>query len=432
MYKRYTKVTGKIVPEAKLIRTAAYARVSSDKDAMLNSLSAQVSYYSALIQAQPEWQYVRVYADEARTGTKDNRPEFQRLLEDCRSGLIDQILVKSISRFARNTVTLLETVRELTALGIDVFFQRENIHTLSADGELMLTLIAAIAQEESRSVSENCKWRIRNDYEHGISHGKYAYGYRCQKGTLVIEPSEAAVVQLIFAMYIGGRGARTICRMLDELGAIPPRGRKWDDNAIIYIITNERYIGDVLLQKTYVQDHITKRQRRNKGELPQYYATDAHPAIVDRECFEAAQRELATRRERFAPLDDGPSSRPFTGMIRCTKCAKHYKYTSAHGRGAWNCSTFVRRGKQFCHAIKIRDDILRDIAAEVLELTTFDDDAFRLLVERIDVPEPYRLVFHLRDGQIIERDWEVPSRSDSWDEDARARAREQVKARCAH
>ena len=191
-------------------RVAAYGRVSSGKDAMIHSLSAQVSYYSEYIQHHPGWAYVGVYADEAISGTKDERGEFQRMLADCRAGKIDLILTKAISRFARNTVTLLETVRELKGLGVDVFFERENIHSVSGDGELMLTILASFAQEESLSTSENCKWRVRNDFKQGKPGNFRIFGYRQKKGVLIVQPKEAEIVRMIFRDYLGGMGRNLI------------------------------------------------------------------------------------------------------------------------------------------------------------------------------------------------------------------------------
>ena len=175
-------------------RVAAYARVSSGKDAMLHSLSAQVSYYSEHIQSHPEWEYGGVYVDEALTGTKDDRDGFQRLLADCRAGKVDMVLTKSISRFARNTVTLLETVRELKTLGVDVYFEEQNIHSLSGDGELMLTILASYAQEESRSVSENCKWRIRQKFQQGIPTTTRMNGLKFDHGKVTVISDEAKII----------------------------------------------------------------------------------------------------------------------------------------------------------------------------------------------------------------------------------------------
>ena len=186
-------------------RVAAYARVSSGKDAMLHSLSAQVSYYSALIQKHAGWLYCGVYADEAFTGTKDSRDGFQSLLAECRAGNIDMVITKSISRFARNTVTLLETVRELKALGVDVYFEEQNIHTMSADGELMMTILASYAQEESRSASENQKWRIRRGFERGeLVNLRFLFGYKIEKGCVAVDPEKAAVVREVFRRALEG------------------------------------------------------------------------------------------------------------------------------------------------------------------------------------------------------------------------------------
>ena len=198
----------------KLTRVAAYSRVSSGKDAMLHSLSAQISYYSNLIQNHKGWQYVGVYADEALTGTKDNREKFQQMLADCRAGKIDMVITKSISRFARNTITLLESVRELKALGVDVFFEEQNIHTMSADGELMITILASCAQEESLSASENMKWRIRKGFERGeMINLRFLYGYSIKKGVVTVDPAQAEIVREIFRRFNDGESMGGIaCR----------------------------------------------------------------------------------------------------------------------------------------------------------------------------------------------------------------------------
>ena len=193
-------------------RVAAYARVSSGKDAMLHSLSAQVSYYSDLIQNHDDWLYVGVYADEAKTGTKESRADFQRLIADCRAGKIDMVITKSISRFARNTVTLLQTVRDFKAWEVDIFFEEQNIHTMSGDGELMLTILASYAQEESRSASENQKWRIRKSYEKGeLVQWHIQYGYNITKDKIEINPEQAEVVRNIFDRAIAGETFGSIC-----------------------------------------------------------------------------------------------------------------------------------------------------------------------------------------------------------------------------
>ena len=220
----------------KLQRVAAYARVSSGKEAMLHSLSEQISYYSDHIQSHPGWEYAGVYADADYTGTKDSRPEFQRLLADCRAGKIDRVLTKSLSRFARNTVTLLEIVREMKALGIAIVFEKENIDTSSGDGELMLSILASFAQAESLSVSENCKWRIRKDFAEGKTMNlALLYGYRSVNGKIEIVPEEAEVVRRVFAAYLSGIGTPTIAAMLRREHAPTRMGGDWYDKGVMEI-----------------------------------------------------------------------------------------------------------------------------------------------------------------------------------------------------
>ena len=217
-------------------RVAAYARVSMEKDAMLHSLAAQVSYYSERIQRNPEWEYAGVFADFGLTGTKETRPEFQRMLKECREGKIDMILVKSISRFARNTLALLNTVRELKGLGIGVYFEEQKLDTLSGDGEFMLTILASFAQEESRSVSENCKWRIRKKFEQGIPTGFGMYGYEVRNGSFAIKPEEAEVVRRIFQMYLEGMGSVKIMKLLTEEGVPAPLGGLWNASVVMEML----------------------------------------------------------------------------------------------------------------------------------------------------------------------------------------------------
>lgn len=277
---------------------AAYARVSSGKDAMLHSLSAQVSYYSDLIQKHSGWQYAGVYADEALTGTKDNRENFQRLLADCRARKVDMVITKSISRFARNTVTLLETVRDLKTMGVDVFFEEQNIHSLSADGELMLTILASYAQEESLSASENQKWRIKRNFENGMPWNGTMLGYRYENGTLIIEPSEAETVNRIFTEYLAGSGMTAIAKRLNADG-IPTRyGNAWGKASIKAVLQNYSYTGNLLLQKSRRMDHLTKRDAPNNGELPQYHVQGCHEAIIPLRSFNAVQEEMRHRADK--------------------------------------------------------------------------------------------------------------------------------------
>ena len=283
-----------VLPRKK--RVAAYARVSMESERMQHSLSAQVSYYSALIQKNPEWEYAGVYADYGISGTgMKDRDEFKRMLADCEAGAIDIILTKSIQRFARNTVDLLNTIRHLKELGIEVRFEKENIYSLSGDGELMLTILASFAQEESRSISENCKWGIRKRYERGETGGCKIYGYRTKDGNLVIHEEEAVVVRRIFQMFLNGDSCYSIAQKLNAEGVPSYHRKKFSGEVIGVMIRQEKYTGCTLAQKFYAEDHITHKLTKNKGELPMFFIEETHPAIISMEMFQAAQREFAER-----------------------------------------------------------------------------------------------------------------------------------------
>ena len=384
-------------PKAK--RVAAYARVSSGKDAMLHSLSAQISYYSEMIQEHPGWLYAGVYSDEALTGTKENRSGFQSLLADCRAGKIDMVIVKSISRLARNTVTLLETVRELKSLGVDVYFEEQNIHTLSSEGELMLTILASYAQEESLSVSENQKWRIQKNFKEGKPWNGTMLGYRNVNGMLTVVPEEAEIVKRIFDMYLSGMGKRS---------------------AISKMLRNEAYAGNLLLQKTFKDNHIAKRTRINRGELPMYYVENAHEAIIPSEIFQKVQEMITQRAEKYAPPSlEKPAVYPFTSLITCTKCGKHFRRKTVRGKPVWICPTFNYEGKDACAA--------KQIPEEILEKITSDMDMEN--VAGITADDGNRLLFHFTDGTVTERTWCDRSRSESWTDEMRQKARDRTKAR---
>ena len=406
-------------------RVAAYARVSCEKDSMLHSLSAQVSYFSALIQHNPNWEYAGAYMDDPMTGTKAARPEFQRLLADCRGGKIDMVVTKAISRFARNTVTLLESVRELKALGVDVFFERENIHSLSGDGELMLTILASYAQEESKSVSDNCKWKIRKRFSEGkLTNWRFMFGYRIVKGHVEINPQEAAVVRMMFRDYIGGMGGDRIAAKLRDMCVPTPFGGTWTARRVLDIIGNEKLTGNALLQKAYVSDHLSKKKVPNKGELAQFFAEDTHPAIIDTATFEAARAIREQRRARFKARDVSANRYPFSGMIICGRCGKSYRRHMNNGKVTWQCSTFLQMGRTACSARQIPEDILQSVAAEVLELKTFSPSVFTDNIVQIQAPDDNRLLFIFRDGHTVERVWQNRSRRESWTPEMKQAARE--------
>ena len=402
-------------------RVAAYARVSSGKDAMLMSLSAQVSYYSELIQRNSEWEYAGVYADEAMTGTKEDRTNFQKLLKACRNGEIDIILTKSISRFARNTVTLLEAVRELKKYGVDVYFERENIHSLSGDGELMLTILASFAQEESLSASENQKWRIKKNFESGMPWCGRMLGYRIKDGQYYIIEDEAEVVRRIYRDYLAGAGPNLIAIQLTEDGIPTRNGGIWQPQTVARILRNYTYTGNLLLQKTFRENHITKKTIRNTGQKTQYLLEEAHEAIIPLETFEAVQAEIE---RRIDSRRNTPPAKPtflYTGIIQCAKCGKNYRRKTTAGRVSWICATFNSRGKKYCASKQIPESTLDALVAEMVKNPAD--------IQKIIADDGNTLHFHLVDGSIVTRIWADRSRSESWTAEMRETARQRAKER---
>lgn len=397
-----------------LLKVAAYSRVSSGKDAMLHSLSSQVNYYSKLIQEHPGWAYCGVYADEAVTGTKEHRNGFQTLLSDCREGKIDLVITKSISRLARNTVTLLQTVRELKSLGVDVYFEEQNIHTMSSEGELMMTILASYAQEESRSASENQKWRIKKNFEEGIPWNGAMLGYRYKDGKYHIVPDEAELVKRIFAMYLDGAGYVLISNQLNEEGIASPDGSQWHTSVVAKILRNYAYTGNLLLQRTYSENHITKRKCKNCGEYPQYLATDTHEAIIPNEMFQRVQEEVARRAEKFRAQPPQQPYYPFTGKMVCAICGKHYQRKTTRTGIVWICSTYNRKGKKHCASKAVPELLLIAATTQVLGLRQFDPDIFEKRITHIEVLPDNLLRYVFTDGTMETFQWKDRSRSESW------------------
>ncbi|MBO5639926.1 MAG: recombinase family protein [Oscillospiraceae bacterium] len=410
-----------VLPRRK--RVAAYARVSSAKDAMHHSLSAQVSYYSDLIQRRPDWEYAGVYADEAKTGTRDTRENFQRLLEDCRAGRVEMVITKSISRFARNTVTLLSTVRELKGLGVDVFFEEQNIHTLSAEGELMLTILASYAQEESRSVSENMHWRVKKNFEEGLPWGGSRLGYRFQNGRLVVHPDEAETVRRIYREFLSGKGVDAIANGLNADGIPTIWGYEWRNNGVLSILRNYYYTGNMILQQYYCDDFISKKCLPNIGQMPKYHVTGSHEAIISMETYEEVQKELERRSAQHAPKGkDYNAKYPYSGLIVCANCGKKYRRKVTHAGPVWICSTYNTKGKAACASKAIPEAVLNQLTSDV----SLKDLAV------IRAEEENRLVFLFKDGSTRDAYWQDRSRAKSWTPEmkAAARARELERRAC--
>ena len=345
-------------------RVCAYARVSTASDAQGESLENQTTYYRNLIEANPEYEYIGIFADQGITGTKDTRPEFQKMLAMAREENIDLILTKSISRFARNTTVVLEVVRELKLLGVEVQFQKDNISSMSGDGELMLVVLSSFAQEESKSMSENIKWRYRRNFEQGkvaINATRFLGYDKDECGNLVINPGQAEIVERIFTEYIGGKGSFVIAKELNEEGILTVAGGRWHSGTILNVLKNEKYKGDAKLQKTYRKDHISKKKCTNHGELDSYYIEGNHPLIVSKEVWDEAQSQMKIRAKEKGNRGEKCQNRyPLTGMLFCSKCGASLRRRTRNSKHAckkivWQCSTYIKNGKEACPGTVIDD-----------------------------------------------------------------------------
>lgn len=321
--------------EVRKLRVAAYARVSTNNEEQLTSYEAQVDYYTRYIQAKEEWQFVEVYTDEGISATNTKKREgFNRMVADALAGKIDFIITKSISRFARNTVDTLTTVRKLKEKGIEVFFEKENIRTLDGKGELLITIMSSLAQEESRSISENVTWGQRKRFADGkvsLPYGRFLGYKKGPDGLPEIVEEEAAIVRLIYRMFLYGKSPSAIASYLTDEGIPTPGGKAiWRAKVVENILTNEKYKGDALLQKRFTVDFLTKKQKVNEGEVPQYYVANSHPAIIEPEVFDLVQYEIKRRKK------DGrwtSSTYPFSGKIICGECGGIY------GSKVWHSNT---------------------------------------------------------------------------------------------
>ena len=339
------KVIPALSEQVKKIRVADYARVSSDSADQLNSFATQTEYYTSYIQSQVEWEFAGLYADEAVSGTStEKREDFQRLLEDCRAGKIDRILVKSISRFARNTLDCIEAVRELKRIGVTVKFEKEGIDTGNMGGEMLLSILSAAAQEESLSISKNLKWSYQKRMKAGeFITAKAPAGYRLQKGVLLPDPKQATIIQRIFHQYLSGQSAEKIAEAWNQSHFC---GRHWSPSSIRYILSNEKYVGDALVQKNYTPPVLPLREKANKGEVPQYYIRHSHQGIVSRTEYEAAQKLLAGRRLLHAPKKE-KQQYPLSRKLRCGCCGAALHHHQNNGAVCWVCARH-RKKKEWC------------------------------------------------------------------------------------
>lgn len=387
------------VETGKLLRVAVYARVSADSGQLQHSIQAQADYYTQLIynhnnHGTSNWINAGIYIDKGVSGMDmRKRTEFNRMLADCDAGKIDRILVKSVSRFARNTLDLLNTVRHLRACGISVWFEEQRIDSLTQEGELLLTLAASIAQAESESISENAKWAIRKGFGEGKENTRHrTFGYRWVGGVQTVVPEEACVVQHIYAEFLRGVPVTQIAKKLAAKGIRTITGKPISTSAVSFILRNITYTGNTLLQKTFVSDPISKKKIINKGELPQYLVEGDHEAIISNPVFEQVQRQLAKNHaERKFPYNHTGQTYPFTGKIICGTCGRHYTrqlWNSGKGgvrRATWVCTGKKNGGKRVCASKNISEETLMQICAKQLGMEQFDEMAFKEKVKSIIV-----------------------------------------------
>ena len=370
-------------------RVAAYVRVSTDDEEQLESFQSQKKYYQDKISENRDWVMVGIYADEAITGTKvDKREQFQRMIQDCMDGKIDVIMTKSVSRFSRNTVDILQYVRLLKERGIAVIFEKENINTMTEQGEMMLTLMGTLAQNEVESTSKNVKMGIKMKRGELMGfNGCLGYDYHPEDKTITVNEAEAETVRLIFELYLQGYGTYTIARRLTELGKVNKKGQvKWTDSGVRGIIKNEKYKGDLLLQKTITTDPISKRRIENFGEEEQYYVRDHHESIVSREVWEQAKEIRLSRNRQSNKMADGKWEKytkkyAFSSMCECGFCGTKLTRRTLHSSSkyetpVWYCRNAANKGKHNCPNSKsVHESILENAFLEAYKLLTgsFDD-----------------------------------------------------------
>ena len=332
---------------------AAYARVSTDNEEQLSSYDAQVDYYTRYIQAKEEWQFIEVYTDEGISATNTKKRDgFKRMIADALAGKIDLILTKSVSRFARNTVDTLITVRQLKEKGVEVYFEKENIYTLDSKGELLITIMSSLAQEESRSISENVTWGQRKRFADGKVNMPYKQflGYeKGENGLPKIVEKEAEVVRLIYKLFLDGKTPTGIATHLTSSSIPTPSGKvKWQSSTAESILTNEKYKGDAILQKRFTVDFLTKKMKVNEGEVPQYYVENSHPAIVSPEVFDLVQHEMKKRKEYGLHIS---GVNCLSGKMICGECGSFYggklwHSTSKYRRTVWQCNSKFKNAKK--------------------------------------------------------------------------------------
>ena len=356
------------------LRVAAYCRVSTDSDEQASSYEVQVEHYANFINSNSEWELAGIYADDGISGTSTkNREEFNRLIQDCMENKVDRIITKSISRFARNTLDCLKYIRQLKEKNIPVFFEKENIDTMDSKGEIMLTIMASLAQQESQSLSQNVKLGLQYRYQQGeitINHNRFLGYTKDEDGHLIIEPTEAEVVKRIFKEYLEGSSLIQIARNLEADRILTGAGNKnWAGTTVKGILVNEKYMGDALLAKTHTVDFLTKKRVKNNGIVPQYYVENSHEPIIPKTLFLQVQEEI-TRRANLKNKKGSitySSKYALSGITYCGKCGEIYRRLHWNNRGkksiVWRCYSRLDKTKD-CDARTILEEDLKQVVVD--------------------------------------------------------------------
>ena len=378
----------------KKLRVAAYCRVSTELEEQESSYEAQVEYYTRKIQETENWKLAGIYADDGKSATNTKkRDDFKAMIKDAESGKIDMILTKSVSRFARNTVDSLLTIRKLKEKNVAVVFEKEGVNTLDGTGEILITILSSLAQEESRNISENTRWGVVRKFEKGkviVNHNKFMGYTKNENGDLVIVPKEAEIVRLVFRLYLEGYSTGKIAKYLEEQKIKTATGlEKWHDTVVLKMLRNEKYMGDALLQKTYTVDFMTKKKVMNKGIVPQYYVEDDHEAIIPKDLFYRVQEELARRASvnksavtRKKNMKSKYSSEyALTGILLCGECGQEYRRVTWAINGkkkiVWRCSNRLTNGTKYCKdSVTLEEGILNRTVMEAIHRITCNDGNF--------------------------------------------------------
>ena len=394
-------------------RVAAYARVSTEQDEQQSSYEAQVDFYTRHIKSNPDWEFVEVFADRGITGTNTkNRENFNRMIDLALNGGIDIILTKSISRFARNTVDTLQTVRELKAVGVEVRFEKENLHTFDPKCEMMLTIMSSLAQEESRSISENVRWGKQKSMRDGkvsLAYSRFLGYKKGADGRPEIVEEEAAIIRKIYDLFLSGKTINEIAAILTSMGVLTPAGRtKWSVSTVRSILSNEKYKGEALLQKTFTVDYLTKEVRKNNGEVPSVRVRNSHEPIIEPEVFDRVQSMLATSAKRRAKVR---TKLPFAGKLICGDYGSFYGHkvwrlrSTGERYNVWYCN-HKYDGDRACESPRLRDEEVKAAFEKMLQKCSdpnpvYTDEKWNELVESVKVCRGGHLIFTLTEGRVV-------------------------------